>query len=272
MKVIAFCNQKGGASKTTDTINFAIQLSKTNKVLVIDLDQQGNSTKSISSHDIAESDFFGTKNISQIFYEDLLGTKTELKNLITQWGDIYLIASSRKLVEVSSYINQKQYNGNLMLYEKIQELKKDNFFDYVFIDTNPAVDNVFMNALYACDELIIPCKPEQYHIDGVLAVLEIFNNVNKNCPLLNIEPKKLNGIIFNIVNKRAKFHTDTMEEMSQYLKNNNIYCYQNFIRNNIKISESQGKNLSVEEFAKNANGTKDFQAVIKEFLEREKEA
>lgn len=266
-KIISFQNQKGGGGKTTTCVNFAIQLSKTKKVLVLDLDQQGNTTKSISGHDITEEDFFQNKISTKIFYEDLTG-KIDIKSLITKYGDIFLIASNRKLTDVSNYINQKEDKGYFILYNKLKELKEQEIFDYIFIDTNPAVDNIFMNCIYACDELITPIRPEQYDFDGVVAVLEIVNKANKNCQLLEIEPKKL-SVLFNSVNKRAKFHQDNLNDIRQYFEDKNIYVYNNFIRNNIKIAQSQGDNLSVEEFEKNANGTKDFKAVINEFLEKE---
>ena len=112
-------------------------------------------------------------------------------------------------------------------------------------------------------------KAEQYHIDGLADMIDIIANTNKVCSQNNIPNKKINGILFCDISKATKLHQDNMRECREILDKMGIYCYNNYIRHNIKIAESQGENLSVEEFNKNANGTKDYKAVLNEFIEKE---
>ena len=153
---ITIAQRKGGMCKSTSALNLACVLAEYDlKVLLIDLDDQRNTTKSISA--IVESD----KTIEDLF----LNEDGEIEDIAvkTNWNNVYIIPSSSNLSGVVKYLDQ-ELGSHLVLKEK---LSKCNNYDFVLLDTSPSLNILVINALCASDYMFIPLASKYFSLSGL---------------------------------------------------------------------------------------------------------
>lgn len=248
METIAVINQKGGVGKSTTAHALLSGLTlKGYKVLAIDLDAQGNlsHTSGASSTDKTAREVLK----GEITAEDAIQR--------TQSGDI--IPGHRGLAGADSFITQtgKEYR----LKEAIDSLK--GLYDYVIIDTPPALGILAINALTACNKVVIPAQADIYSLQGIGQLNDTIQPVKKYCnPDLRIE-----GILLTRYSNRAILNRQLAELINQVAESLNTKVFKATIRDAIAVKESQATQQSIFTYAPRAKVTEDYRAFIEEMLQ-----
>ena len=245
--IVTITQRKGGVGKTTATLNLASVLAEMNyRVLIIDLDDQRNTSNSVSS--IVES----SKTIEDLLLKDLT-----LKDVVVQtdWQNVYILSASSNLSGVVKYLDG-EVGGHLILKEK---LVKDNEFDFVLIDTSPSLNILVINALCASQFMFIPLSSKYLSLQGLSQTIESFKKVTDR---LNPDLKLL-GIGFVQHDKRNVLANEVLEQVKEAFPND---LFKTLIGINIKIEEAQVKKQSILSYAPNDRGAEQYRELGKELL------
>ncbi len=248
-RVISIVNQKGGVGKTTTAVNLAtIFAIMSKKVLIIDIDSQGNTSSGLG---IKQSDriitsynvFIGLNSI-----EDAI-IQTEIPNLFAISANINLAAIELDLINIDNYEN--------LLTKHIDKIKDD--FDYVVIDCPPSLNLLTLNALVACDEVLIPMLCDFYSLEGLSHLLKTVELVEKK-----LNPRiKIGGILFTMYDKRNKLTEQVENDVRSCLGK---LVYKTTIPRNVKVSEapSHGKPAIIYDYK--CSGAKAYVDLAKEII------
>ena len=247
--IYAVINQKGGVGKSTVAGVLLSGLTKRGfKTLAVDLDAQGNLSFSVGADTNTQKTSF-----------EMLTQKCSVSDLIqhTEQGDI--IPSSRSLSGADMFINTtgKEYR----LKEALEQI--ENSYDYIILDTPPALGILTVNALTAADSVIIPAQADVYSLQGIAQLSETISTVRKYC-----NPKlKISGILLTRYNARAVLNRNIYDMMQEQAKNLDTKLFKTSIREAVAVREAQISQTSIFDYAPKANVTEDFQNFINELLE-----
>ena len=257
-KIISVINQKGGVGKTTTVINLAAGLAKNNKkILVIDLDPQGNATTGLghSNTDGSEKNIYnalnGSKDISEITQS------TGIKNL-----DIITSNVDLSGLEVETAGD----NGRaFILRDKLSFFLKENNSKYthVFIDCPPSLSLLTVMALVASNSLIVPLQTEFFALEGLTQLIKTIDRVKEN---LNSQ-LSIRGIVLTMYDKRNKLSSQVEKEARDYFKSK---VYNTVIPRNVRLSEAPSHGIPVLMYDKTCPGSKSYFNLTEEFLIQEK--
>jgi len=257
-KIISIINQKGGVGKTTTVINLAAGLSmKGKKILVIDLDPQGNATTGLglSNTENSENTIYsvlnGTKNISEVINK----TKFENLNLITSNVDL----SGLELETADD--NRRAF----ILKDQIMAYLKDSgeFYDYVLIDCPPSLSLLTIMALVSSNSLVVPLQTEFFALEGLTQLMKTIERIKNN-----LNPELLiKGILLTMYDKRNKLSSEVEKEAREYFKDK---VYQTVVPRNVRLSEAPSHGVPVLIYDKNCPGSKSYFSFTEEFLNQEK--
>lgn len=249
-KIIAVINQKGGVGKSTTAGALATGLSfKGYKTLAVDLDAQSNLTYTAGA----------TMNRATAL--GILTGEVKAKDAIqhTQNGDI--IPANKALAGADAFISDtgKEYR----LKEALESIQSD--YDYIIIDTPPALGILTINALTACNSVIIPAQADIYSLQGIEQLAETIKPVKKYCNSnLTIE-----GILLTRYNSRSILSREVAELAEQLAKKIGTKLFKTTIRDNISVKEAQISQQSIFSYAPKSNASKDYTAFIEELLREE---
>lgn len=250
MKSIAIINQKGGTGKTTTAINLGVALAKRGKkVLIVDLDSQGNLTYS-----------FGVSPENGTI-ADVLQARQTLQAVLVEKEGVYIAPASTALADVEVSLVNK-IGRERLLKDRLKELEG---FDYCFIDSAPSLSILTINALNAANEVLIPVQMEILSLQGLALLLNTTNEVRE---VLNPE-LKVCGIIPFMYDKRRNLSREVLSEIEKSLKD--VYIFKTKVRECVKIAEAPSFAKSVLSYAPDSNGAHDFKELAKEFLKGGKE-
>lgn len=246
---IIFSNQKGGVGKTTTTVNLGASLAKMGrKVLIIDLDAQGNLTNSVSINPNIDT-------IYDVMVGDISASKackeTMIQNLYAIAGNINLAGLDLELVDVE--------NREFVLKEALSEL--DNQFDYIFIDCPPSMGLVTMNAMVWADKVIVPMQCEYLAMEGLNLLIRtiggIKHSLNKKLEIL--------GIVFTMFSSRTKLANEVVADVSSYFRDK---VFKTKIPRNVRLSEAPSHGMPVLIYDSSSKGSKSYMKLALEVEER----
>lgn len=228
MTVIAVANQKGGVGKTTTSINIATSLASIHKkVLLIDLDPQGNATTGVGVYPTKKHPGTYDLLIDQTSFSRVL-TKTRIPNLYLSCGSIDLAGAEVELVN----IEKREYR----LQKNIQDHK--NQFDYIVIDCPPALGLLTINGLVASDCVLIPLQCEFYALEGLARLVETIKKVRTH---LNSHLSLL-GIALTMYDKRSALSEQVAEDARKHFKEK---VFKTMIPRTVKVSEAPSHGMPV---------------------------
>ena len=257
-KIISVINQKGGVGKTTTVINLAAGLSmKGKKILVIDLDPQGNATTGLG--------LSNTENSELTIYSVLNGNK-KISEVIqsTNFKNLNLVTSNVDLsgLEVETAGDSRRA---FKLKDELSSILNDSgaSYDYILIDCPPSLSLLTIMALVASDELVVPLQTEFFALEGLTQLMKTIERIKSNLnPSLIIR-----GIILTMYDKRNKLSSQVEKEARDYFKDK---VYRTVIPRNVRLSEAPSHGVPVLLYDKLCPGSKAYFTFTEEFLNQDK--
>ena len=249
MKIISICSQKGGTGKTTSAINISAYLALAkSKVLVVDIDPQGNATSGLG---------IDKKGITRSIYNVIL-EQTGITEIIvpTAVPDLFLAPSNLNLtgaeVELVGVMGRE-----FRLKRALEPVKGE--FDFIIIDCPPSLGLLTINALTASDSLIIPIQCEYFALEGLSQLARTMDLVKDNLnPGLEIE-----GVLLTMADYRTNLTNEVINEARSYFKRK---VYQTVIPRNVRLSEAPGFGKPIVLYDRNSLGAQKYSELCREIL------
>lgn len=248
-KTIAVVNQKGGVGKTTSAVNLAAAVaSKGYKVLLIDIDPQGNATSGlginkretkVSSYDVI---------INAVPMENAM-IKTEFKNLWLLPSSMSLAGAELELVDMSH--REAKIKNSLALIK--------GEFDFIFLDCPPSLGLITLNGLCAADTVLVPIQCEYYALEGLSQLISTIRQIKRLYnPRIDIE-----GVLLTMFDGRLNLTHQVVDELKRFFPKK---VYSTVIPRNVKLSEAPSFGLPVMYYDKKSKGSEAYDSLANEFL------
>lgn len=250
-RIIAIANQKGGVGKTTTSINLSACLAEAGqKVLVVDIDPQGNTT---SGFGIAKN------NIENTVYEVIL-QECDIKNAIIEnvIENLDLLASNVNLAgaEIDLIdVDEREYS----LKRSIDTIRDK--YDYIILDCPPSLSMLTVNAMTAANTVLVPIQCEYYALEGLTQLIHTINLVKKK---LNKE-LELEGVVFTMYDSRTNLSLQVVENVKDNL---NQKIYKTIIPRNIRLAEAPSHGEPINIYDSKSTGAESYRLLAQEVMER----
>ena len=257
MQIISIINQKGGVGKTTTVINLAAGLSKQNKkILVIDLDPQGNATTGLGLSNMEDSSntIYGVLNGTREIYEVIKKTKFENLDMVSSNVDL-----SGLEVETADDAN-RAFILKLKLTSYLNNSRGS--YDYILIDCPPSLSLLTVMALVCSNSLLVPLQTEFFALEGLTQLMKTIERIK-----VSLNPDlSIRGILLTMYDKRNKLSSQVEKEARDYF---NEKVYLTVIPRNVRLSEAPSHGMPVLMYDKSCPGSKSYFSFTDEFINQE---
>jgi chromosome partitioning protein len=237
-KIISIANQKGGVGKTTTAVNLSGALAYLGrKVLLIDMDPQGNASRSVG---------IDAADVNESLYHVLTG-QAQIENVIrpTSLRNMFVLPASMELagadLEIASSFQDKQYR----LKKQLDRVSAN--YDYVIIDCPPSLGLLNVNALVASSSVLIPLQCEYYAMEGLAQLLSTIRKIKQT---MNSDIE-IEGVLLTMADFRTKFANEVASEIRKFFKEK---VYETSIPRQVKLSEAPSKGKTIVEYSVNSKG------------------
>ena len=251
-QIISVANQKGGVGKTTTTVNLGACLASLGKrVLLVDMDAQGNATSGVG---IRKPDV--TQDIYDVLVNELPISKA---TLVTEHENLSIVPATLQLagaeIELTSMMARES-----RLKSSLAEVNEQ--YDYILIDCPPSLGHLTINSFTASDSILIPVQCEYYALEGLSQLLNTVRLVQKHFnPELEIE-----GVLLTMYDARTNLGNEVVEEVRKYFREK---VYETIIPRNIRLSEAPSHGMPIIDYDPRSRGAEVYQALAKEVVSRE---
>lgn len=254
-KIIAIANQKGGVGKTTTSVNLGACLASLGKkVLLVDIDPQGNTTSGVGINKADVSDCIYDVLINEVHPREAM-VETNVPGLTVIPATIQLAGAE---IELVSTISREQR------LKKSLHMVKDQF-DYVLIDCPPSLGILTINSLTAADSVLIPIQCEYYALEGLSQLLNTVRLVQKHLnTTLQIE-----GVLLTMLDARTNLGIQVIEEVKKYFQQK---VYQTIIPRNVRLSEAPSHGQAIITYDPRSKGAEVYLELAKEVISYEQAA
>jgi len=259
MQKFVIANQKGGVGKTTTAINLGAYLATLGKrVLLVDMDPQGNLSSGVGYEKAQQKWQSSTESGYPNIYDVLMGKKkiaevfssTNIDNLFVVPAHLSLAGAEIELV-------------SLLARESILKKALDDFnenFDYIFIDSPPSLGLLTINCLVAADKIIVPIQCEYFALEGIGQLMETIKLVSNLNPGL-----ELGGVILTMYDSRTRLSSQVAKEIKEFFKD---LVFRTIIPRNVKLSEAPSHGQPIVEYDTSSTGADAYEKLSKEFAKR----
>ena len=248
-KIIAVVNQKGGVGKTTSTVNLAASVAlKGQKVLLMDIDPQGNATSGlgVNKRELETSSYDVIVNALPI---EKAIRKTEFENLWVLPSNMNLAGAELELVDMK--------HRESKIKNAVAPIKAD--FDFIFLDCPPSLGLITLNALCAADTVLVPIQCEYYALEGLSQLMSTIRQVKRLYnPHIDME-----GVLLTMYDGRLNLTQQVVGELKRFFPKK---VYATAIPRNVKLSEAPSYRLPIHYYDKNSKGAAAYDALADEFL------
>ena len=253
-RVIAVANQKSGVGKTTTAINLSAALAeKGKKVLLIDIDPQGNATSGVGVE---------KNEVENTIYDLILG-ETTIQSCIeyTEFENLHLIPSNVDLAAAEIEligIPDKEF----IIRKEVEKIK--NVYDFILIDCPPSLNLLTINAMTTADTVLVPIQCEYYALEGLSQLIHTINLVKERLnPYLDIE-----GIVFTMFDARTNLSLQVVENVRANVKQK---VYSTIIPRNVRLAEAPSHGYPITIYDPKSAGAESYRALAEEVISREDE-
>ncbi len=251
-KVIAIANQKGGVGKTTTSINLAACLAeKDQRVLLIDMDSQGNTTSGLG---LEKNEL--DRTIYEVLTEEIT-IEDAIIHLEDYFKEFYIIPANRNLAGAEIELITQE-NMQYILKDKLSGIRDQ--YDYIILDCPPALGMLTVNAMTAADAVLVPIQCEFYALDGLSQLIYTINLIQKN---LN-KDLHIEGVVFTMYDARTNLSLQVVENVKDNLQYN---IYKTIIPRNVRLAEAPSYGLPINLYDRKSSGAEAYKKLADEVIE-----
>ena len=251
-RIIAIANQKGGVGKTTTAINLSACLAEAGqKVLVIDIDPQGNTTSGLG---IAKDEIENT--IYEVMLQEIDISEAICRNVFENMdiipSNVNLAGAEIDLIDAED----REY----ILKNGIAEIREQ--YDYIILDCPPSLSMLTVNAMTASNTVLVPIQCEYYALEGLTQLIHTINLVKKKLnPTLELE-----GVVFTMYDSRTNLSLQVVENVKDNLQQN---IYKTIIPRNIRLAEAPSHGLPINIYDTKSSGAESYRLLAQEVMNKE---
>jgi len=250
-RVIAVVNQKGGVGKTTTAVNLAASVAAAERrTLLLDLDPQGNASSGVG---------VSPRTVERSIYDALIG-RASLRDVMipTELAALSLVPSKQDLVAVEFELVDDP-DRSYKLRALVEQLLRDEPFEYVFIDCPPSLGLLTVNALSAADKVLVPMQCEYYALEGLTALMATIDRVRGMNPRLEVE-----GIVLTMFDPRNNLAHQVADEVKSH-----FFVFDSVIPRNVRLSEAPSHGKPALLYDVQSKGAQGYLSLARELIARE---